>query len=300
MFGGGGDPFGNPFDHMRRTMEQMEEFQNNMLNSMFGADPFGMFGNPRRQQQMIDNGHRQRQRAPDMLSPFGGFGGGLFGGIMQHMDQFQNHAMNDPHSAVFSQSTMISYDGTGQPKVVQNSTRKVGDVKETRRSVQNGPEEHISVGHHVGDRAHVIEKKRDKDGKVRQQQRFVNLDEDEAEQFNNEFKSRATRNISSMFNGGTSNSTRAIENGNSSRGNRRAVSNGNSSSAPIVTIPDESDEEDTHRHGRDRRNGQKNDNFVYSNTRGGPSIREIDEDDMDENGSNKRRRKGLFGKILRE
>lgn len=69
---------------------------------------------------------------------------------------------------------------------------------------------------------------------------------DEAEQFNNEFKSRANRNLSSIFNGGTSNSTRAIGNGNSNRGSRRAVSNGSNASAPIVTIPDESDDEDTH------------------------------------------------------
>ncbi|KAI1728510.1 myelodysplasia-myeloid leukemia factor 1-interacting protein domain-containing protein [Ditylenchus destructor] len=275
MFGGG-DPFGNPFEHMRRTMEQMEELQNNMFNNMMGGDPFGMFGNPRlQQQQMIGNvGGQLRQRpraANDMMSPFGGFGfgGGLFGGMMQQMEQMQNHAMNDPRSAVFSESTMISYDGTGQPKVVQNSTRKVGDVKETRRSVKNGEEQHLSVGHHVGERAHVIEKKRDKDGKIRQQQRFVNLDEDEAEQFNNE-------------------------------GSRRAVSNGSNASAPIVTIPDESDDEDTH--GRNRRSGRKDvENFVYSNTRGGPSIHEIvDDDDDDETGSNKRRRKGLFGKILRD
>lgn len=38
-------------------------------------------------------------------------------------------------------------------------------------------ESEMEVGHHVGNRAHVIEKKRDKDGRVRQQQRFVNLDE---------------------------------------------------------------------------------------------------------------------------
>lgn len=47
------------------------------------------------------------------------------------------------------------------------------------RSVQKGMdgEAEMEVGHHVGNRAHVIEKKRDKDGRVRQQQRFVNLDE---------------------------------------------------------------------------------------------------------------------------
>lgn len=43
--------------------------------------------------------------------------------------------MNDPNSTVITQSTMISYDGSGQPRVVQSSTRKAGDVKETRQFV---------------------------------------------------------------------------------------------------------------------------------------------------------------------
>ena len=75
--------------------------------------------------------------------------------------------------------------------------------------MQDGDEEHMSIGHHIGkcshfysdfqvssslhflvpgliylvyfvilgDRTHVIEKKRDKDGNVRKQQKFVNLDE---------------------------------------------------------------------------------------------------------------------------
>lgn len=43
--------------------------------------------------------------------------------------------MNDPNSFVFQESTMISYDGNGQPKIVQSSTRKAGDVKETRQYV---------------------------------------------------------------------------------------------------------------------------------------------------------------------
>lgn len=41
-------------------------------------------------------------------------------------------------------------------------------------------DEEISVGHAIGDRAHVIEKKRDKDGRMRSQQRFINLDEGSA------------------------------------------------------------------------------------------------------------------------
>lgn len=41
--------------------------------------------------------------------------------------------MNDPNSHVYTQSTVISFDGSGGPRVVQESMRKAGDVKETRR-----------------------------------------------------------------------------------------------------------------------------------------------------------------------
>lgn len=46
----------------------------------------------------------------------------------------QARAMNDPNSHVFSHSTMISFDGRngGQPRVVEKSIRKTGDVQETR------------------------------------------------------------------------------------------------------------------------------------------------------------------------
>lgn len=45
------------------------------------------------------------------------------------------------------------------------------------RQVQDGDEAELMIGHSIGDRSHIIEKKRDKDGKTRQQQRFVNLAE---------------------------------------------------------------------------------------------------------------------------
>lgn len=289
MFGGG-DPFGNPFDHMRRQMQEMD----NMMNGIMG-NSFGMFNPPRRQQ--ITNGHQNQQNMSqnNMLNPFSGFGfgGGIFGGMMQQMEHMQNHALNDPHSTVISQSTMISYDGNGQPKVVQNSTRKVGDVKETRRSVQNGNGAHMSVGHSIGERSHVIEKKRDKDGRIRQQQKFVGIDEDEAEAFNNEFKSRASRNMSNPF-GSNRHDRRAIDNGRVKEG-RKTESN-----APIITVPDDEDDDDMpvpRRNGsrRQRRYVENDDDYVYSNSKNGPTIREITDED-DEDGS--KRRKGLFGKFF--
>lgn len=44
-------------------------------------------------------------------------------------------------------------------------------------AVRDGDKERVAVGHHLGDRAHYIEKKRDKDGRFRQNHKFVNMDQ---------------------------------------------------------------------------------------------------------------------------
>jgi len=127
--------------------------------------------------------------------------------------------------------------------------------------VQHGPEiEELTVGHSIGDRAHVIEKKRDKEGRLRKQQRFINLDQEEAEDFNEEFKTRATHNLSSSglgqmhasIGGAGGQQQRAIDDGRRSHrhGQRRADSHyhhqeqqGSSGSRPIVTVPDDDDDD---------------------------------------------------------
>ena len=191
------------FSSTRRHMREMEQMMDNMMGGMM-TDPFNMmddfFGTGRRRnpQQMIDDGQPRRRTngrsgaENQLANPFGGFGFGLLGNMMQQMvcenyncidfiecfqESLQHEAMSSPSSHVFTQSTMISYDGSGQPKVVQNSIRRTGDVKETRRTVRDGAREETTVGHAIGDREHIIEKKRDKDGRVRKNQRFVNLDE---------------------------------------------------------------------------------------------------------------------------
>ncbi|KAL3077168.1 hypothetical protein niasHS_013157 [Heterodera schachtii] len=315
MFGGGGDPFRNPFDQMHQQMRQMD----NMMNSMLGdawdmLNGFGMMGPPFPNHPMLTDGLNRQNQAlrrqqppqhhfgPDMMmSPFGGFG--IFGGMMQQMQNMHNHAISDPNSVVFSESTMVSYDGNGQPKVVQHSTRKAGDVKETRNALRDGVREEMTVGHSIGDRSHVIEKKRDKDGKVRQQQKFFNLAEDEAEDFNRQFQTRARENMGGLF-GGRDYRQNAIENGKHRNGGRR---NGTSayqqrtsgnSATPIITVPDEDEEEEMNRRTRANRNGggRHDEDIVYSNSGVGPTIQEIDDDEADS--ANPKRRKGVFGKFL--
>uniref|UniRef100_A0AC34GTM6 Myeloid leukemia factor n=1 Tax=Panagrolaimus sp. ES5 TaxID=591445 RepID=A0AC34GTM6_9BILA len=300
----GGDPF-DPFG-TRRQMRQMEEMMDNMMGDPFGMNSFFPgFGHARGMAMLEDsstnNRSRRRENNQVAASPFG-FGGGLFGdfgNIMQQMQMMEPGITNDPNSHVFSQSTMISYDGSGQPKVVTNSVRKTGDVKETRRTVRDGEREEVTVGHAIGDREHIIEKKRHRDGRVRKNQKFVNLDEEEAEHFNNEFKSRAHRNLNGLFRDEFPSASRhhAIENGRSSRhattnemehsghSRRTASSTTKKESQPIIEIPDDDNEEDD------------DIMITYSNNRNGPRISEVTDDDT-VTASSSKRRKGMFGKYF--
>jgi hypothetical protein len=307
----GGDPF-DPFNHMRRQMDAMDRMMNdpfggmmgmnNMMNQMLGST-FGhqpMIGFDPRHPHAHHSHHQQapprssgRHRDPMAMDLFDGFGGfGFGGGLMRVID----HANNDPNSMVFSQSTMITMNPDGTQRVISNSTRKAGDVKETRHAVRDGEQERIAVGHHIGDKTHLIEKKRDKDGKFRQQHKFINLDQDEADRFNHEFKTRASRNMSGIFGGGRYEPDRhAIEgarsSGSRSSNVRSSEPKQSGSSAPIITIPDD-EEEEIPRSSRPSRH-----NSYLRASGSGPTIREISDEEAAADERSKRR-KGTFGKFF--
>nr|CAD2167812.1 unnamed protein product [Meloidogyne enterolobii] len=304
MFGGGGDPFGNPFDHIHRQMRQMD----NMMNSMLG-DAFNMlngFGNGMPHHPMLtddeDFTSPHRNFNNQMMNPFGGFGfgGSMLGGMMSQMQNMHNAALNDPNSFVMSQSTMVSFDGNGPPKYVQSSTRKAGNVSETRRALRDGEREEVSIGHNIGDKSHIVEKKRDKDGKFRSQQKFVNMEEAEARDFNERFKTQARENlngIAGLFGGHNTHRNQAIENGKRGRDSRKYLHNTGETSAPIITIPDDEEEQQRGRHYRNGRGGRHED-VIYSNNGIGPTIQEIDDNEGESSNANPKRRKGVFGKFL--
>ncbi|KAE9414859.1 hypothetical protein Angca_008429 [Angiostrongylus cantonensis] len=175
---------------VHRNIQRQFREMDRMMNAMM--DPFGMLGGMGMLEGPL-HGSPSRQLA----RPFDPFRG--FGGLFSAMEDLQERAMSDPRAHVYSQSTMVSFGSDGQPRVVENSLRKSGDVKETRRRVRDGAREELAIGHTIGDRTHIIEKKRDKDGKVRRQQRFVNLDEAAAEDFDREFQSRARANAKVCF-----------------------------------------------------------------------------------------------------
>lgn len=306
-----GDPFG--------MMNQMNSMMNQMLGPTHGHQPMLGVGHPQQQQRappprgthpllamdMLGFGHpQQQQRAqprgahPLAMDMLGGFGNPF--GMMGMMEQ---HGMTDPNAMMFSQSTMVTFNPDGTQRVVSNSTRKAGDVRETRTALRDGEDERVSVGHHIGERGHLIEKKRDKDGQFRQRQRFVNLNEEEAREFDTEFKHRATRNVNNVF-GGTErneNGRRAIESnsrhgGSSSgkagassrhhRNNEQQSASATSTAHPIITVPD--DDEDT----------DADVQYVSTQRRGGPTIRELSDEEADAEQRNKRR-KGMFGGFFR-
>ncbi|PIO65392.1 hypothetical protein TELCIR_11839 [Teladorsagia circumcincta] len=228
--------------------------------------------------------HRQFQEMDrmmnSMMDPFG-----MLGGMGMLEEDLQERAMNDPNSHVYSQSTMVTFGGDGQPRVVENSVRKSGDVKETRRTLRDGTREEMAIGHTIGDRTHIIEKKRDKDGNVRRQQRFVNLDESAAEDFDREFQSRARANM-----GYSNNGRRAL--GDGLHGGYRhhsadAGASGSRDSAPIITLPEEDDEEEERNLRRPTRSHRSDGGHT------GPVIREISEEEAES--SIPKRRRGFGG-----
>jgi len=127
-----------------------------------------------------------RDPMTSMMQSFGfggGLFGGLFGGFMRQMEQMQSQALNDPNCHVYSQSTVISMKPGqgGRPEYYEatESMRKAGDVKETRRSVRDTERglEKMEIGHHIGQRGHVIEKRRDRTtgGQIMENQEFIGL-----------------------------------------------------------------------------------------------------------------------------
>ncbi|KFP48132.1 Myeloid leukemia factor 1, partial [Cathartes aura] len=101
-----------------------------------------------------------------------------------------------PDAHTFSSSSVMTYSKIGDepPKVFQASaqTRTApGGVKETRKALKDSESglEKMAIGHHIHDRAHVIKKsKNSKTGDEEMNQEFINLDETEAQTFDEEWQ----------------------------------------------------------------------------------------------------------------
>ncbi|CAA19464.2 Myeloid leukemia factor [Caenorhabditis elegans] len=290
MFNGDDDfPMGamHSFGQMhQQMMSDMNMMTGGMLRNMgMGGPMFGGLMVPSPFGAITDGSGQQPSRRRQELemnpfAPFGGLLGGLGGMGMMMPPPGQGANM-------YMSSSVMTIGPDGKPRVEQQTVRRHGDVTETKRRVDKNGESSMSIGHSIGDRSHFIDKKRDREGNVRKQQRFQNLDEASAEAFDREFSSRVRQGYGS---GSRSSNLREIDNGLSSSrrspfggagassSSRRMESRGASRGAPIVTLPEE--EETAHSRSS------------TSHRVGGPLIREISEEEAEQAASSipKRRR----------
>ncbi|KAL5287757.1 Mlf family protein [Megaselia abdita] len=189
------DVFGNHMRSMNQHMNQMNRLMGSMMGGfggmggmgvmggMGGMDPFNMLMPSPFDPQGASNALMRRNRAP---GPMMGFPG---------MDMI---SMGGDGGASFCQTsiTTMRTGPDGRPQVYQETSSVKGGpggVKETRKTVQDSHRgiKKMAIGHHIGERAHIIEKEQDtRSGQMEERQDFINLDEDEAEDFDKEFQTK--------------------------------------------------------------------------------------------------------------
>ncbi|XP_062988111.1 myeloid leukemia factor 1 isoform X3 [Elgaria multicarinata webbii] len=207
------DPFAAHNEHLRR-----------FFSEPFGRDPFlaikdGGHGNLDHRGHP-DSGMALRDNHKAMscpLMPFGSFGGmnmdfrDPFSAMDRMMSNMRNSMVElqrnfdkmafDPNAHSFSSSSVMTYSKKGDepPKVFQASAQTrvaPGGIKETRKAVKDSESgmEKMSIGHHIQDRAHVVQKaKNNKTGDEELNQEFVNLDEAEAHAFDEQWQKEILR-----------------------------------------------------------------------------------------------------------
>lgn len=227
------DDIGFMNNHMNAVNMQMRSM-NRLMNS-FMPDPFNMLA-PTPYDSGFQQGALMERGQPGMPALFGF-------PAMPNFNRLLNADIGANGGASYCQSTVMTMSSgpDGRPQIYQASTSSKtgpGGVRETRRTVQDSRTgvKKMAIGHHIGERAHIIEKEQDmRSGQLEERQEFINLDEDEAEQFDREFTNRATRNsLGHMRSGGN---MQAI------RGARPAAS----TSTVTIEQLDDSDEEEDHR-----------------------------------------------------
>ncbi|CAB1347510.1 unnamed protein product [Coregonus sp. 'balchen'] len=118
-----------------------------------------------------------------------------------HVENLSTDLNANTNAHSFSSSSVMTYSKVGDepPKVFQASSqtrRAPGGVKETRQSLKDSESglEKMSIGHHIQDRGHVVEKKQNKKtGERELNQDFQNLDESEAQSFDEEWQQEVSK-----------------------------------------------------------------------------------------------------------
>ncbi|NXA40366.1 MLF1 factor, partial [Eudromia elegans] len=206
------DPFAAHHEYMRQMMRSFSD--------PFGRDPFlsitdgrerAVDRRTRHESQVAPRGSRRQDS--DFGDPFFAMDrmmSNMRNSMLEMQRKFDDLSVH-PDAHTFSSSSVMTYSKIGDepPKVFQASaqTRTApGGVKETRKALKDSESgvEKMAIGHHIHDRAHVIKKsKNTKTGDEELNQEFINLDESDAQTFDEEWQkeimkfkpSRATYNI---------------------------------------------------------------------------------------------------------
>ncbi|NXF02807.1 MLF1 factor, partial [Smithornis capensis] len=190
------DPFADHHEHIQQMMRSFSE--------PFGRDPLLRLRDraerpaERRSRQDSRVALRGNGRDVDFGNPFSAMDrmmSNMRNSMLDMQRQFDDLSMH-PDGHTFSSSSMMTYSKVGNepPKVFQASaqTRTApGGIKETRKAVKDSESglEKMAIGHHIQDRAHVIKKSRNfKTGDEEMNQEFINLDENEAQSFDEEWQ----------------------------------------------------------------------------------------------------------------
>ncbi|XP_061734536.1 myeloid leukemia factor 1 [Nerophis ophidion] len=188
------DPFRAHSDHMRQMMRSFSEPFGGSITDGRSRDVAARATSP----PALRGEHRDM-----MMNPFGMFEN-MMGHMRTTMDSSQKIPGNmsaDSNTHTFSSSSVMTYSKVGNepPKVFQasSSTRHApGGVKETVRALKDSESgmQKMSIGHHIQDRGHVVEKKvNQKTGEKEFLQDFQNLDESEAQSFDDEWQQQVSK-----------------------------------------------------------------------------------------------------------
>jgi hypothetical protein len=118
---------------------------------------------------------------------------------MMNMGNLMSNDMTNGGGASFqsvSFMSMTSNGADGQPHVYQASsqTRQAGGIKETRKAVSDSRQgvKKMSVGRHIGERAHVVEREENLfTGQRAEHEDLINLGDEEKPHFEQEWRNRA-------------------------------------------------------------------------------------------------------------
>lgn len=122
-----------------------------------------------------------------------------FGGMNMGMNM--NRLLAGPENGIsYSSSSVVSVMSSGadgRPQVYHETSsvrNGPGGIRETRRTVQDSTtgKKKMAIGHHIGEQAHVVEKEQNlHTGEREEREDFINLDEDETEEFERSFEQKS-------------------------------------------------------------------------------------------------------------